>query len=390
MVRYGLPMKVMFWMGVCVSVYSYLLYPLVLLLVLLLSRRKAIRRPLPQAWGLLPVTVIITARNEGARIRDKLENTLALEYPRELFSILVASDASTDDTDEIVGTYAGRHVELVRAQERKGKEYAQLCAIRRAGAPILVFTDAATRLESNALQLLVEHFSDPTIGAVSSRDELVGAAEDKGGGGEGAYVRYEMGLRAIESRAAGLVGLSGSCFAVRREVCERWRIDTPSDITVALLCAQAGMRAVSDERVKGAYLSIREESREFARKRRTIVRGMTAVWELRESLNPLRYGGFAFQVWSHKVFRWLVPVGMGLTLVASAALADSSPLYRIALLVQCAGYLAALMGWLSARLRGAAPVRIALYFVTVNLATAFALFDFLRGVRITTWNPSQR
>lgn len=384
---YELPMRIIFWAGVYISIYSYLLYPFLLLLLLAL-RRNASSSPASTASSIPAVTVIITARNEGKRIRDKLENTLGLEYPRDLLTIIVASDASSDDTDEIVKGYTERNVVLVRSDERKGKEYAQLCAIRRANTPILVFTDAATRLGRDALQLLAEHFLDPTIGAVSSRDELVGAGG--GGGAEGAYVRYEMGLRAIESRAAGLVGLSGSCFAVLREVCKGWRIDTPSDITVALLCAQAGMRAVSDDRVRGTYQSIKEEGREFARKRRTIIRGMTAVWELREALNPLRYGWFSFQVWSHKVFRWLVPLGMALALAGSATLAGSGRVYRIALLIQCAGYVAALLGQVFGRLRTFAPVRIALYFVTVNLATAFALWDFLRGVRITTWNPSQR
>lgn len=388
MIGYGLPMQVLFWTGVSVSLYSYALYPLLLLALLLFLRRNARSHPASAPSALPAITLIITARNEGRRIREKLENSLALDYPKDLLTVMVASDASTDDTDDIVRSYADRGVVLVRSDDRKGKEYAQLCAIRKAVTPVLVFTDAATRLESNALQLLAQHFLDPAIGAVSSRDELIGAGGSVAG--EGAYVRYEMKLRAIESRAAGLVGLSGSCFAVRREVCEKWRIDTPSDITVALLCAQAGMRAVSDDRVKGIYQGIKEEGREFARKRRTIVRGMTAVWELREALNPMRYGWFAFQVWSHKIFRWLVPVGMALSLAGSAALAGSARIYGVALVVQCAGYLAALLGQLSVRLRTIMPVRIALYFVTVNLATGFALYDFLRGVRVTTWNPSQR
>lgn len=388
MIGYGLPMQIMFWAGVSLGIYSYALYPLLLLVLLPLLRRNVRSQPALTLSDLPAVTVIITARNEAKRIREKLDNSLDLAYPRELLTIMVASDASTDGTDDIVRSYADRNVVLVRPDERKGKEYAQLCAIRKADTPVLVFTDAATRLESNALRLLAEHFLDPTIGAVSSRDELIGA--DGSVAGEGAYVRYEMKLRAIESRAAGLVGLSGSCFAVRREVCEKWRIDTPSDITVALLCAQAGLRAVSDDRVKGVYQGIKEESREFARKRRTIVRGMTAVWELREALNPLRYGWFAFQVWSHKVLRWLVPVGMVLALSGSAALTKSTPFYGFAFLIQCAGYLAAFLGHVSVRLRAITPVRIALYFVTVNLATAFALWDFLRGVRVTTWNPSQR
>src|SRR5690348_16278310 len=145
-------MQIIFWAGVYVSLYSYLLYPL--LLRLLLVRQNA-GAPLSSAVSRPPaITVIITARNEGSRIRDKLENTLGLRYPRNLLTVMVASDASTDDTDHIVESYADRNVVLARSSERKGKEYAQLCAIQKAQAPVLVFTDAATRLESDALELL--------------------------------------------------------------------------------------------------------------------------------------------------------------------------------------------------------------------------------------------
>ena len=373
---------ILFWTGIFITFYSYLLYPL------LLSRLQRRTPARAQSGAQAAITVIITARNEARRIAEKLENTLALDYPRELLEIVVASDASTDATDEIVTRFADHRVRLVRSEENKGKEHAQWLAIQTATTPLLVFTDTATRLQPGALRILAEDFNDPQVGAVSSEDELTSPNGEVRG--EGAYVRYEMALRRLESNAAGLVGLSGSCFAVRRSVCERWRTDTPSDITTALLCAQAGLRAISESRVKGSYQDLKDESKEFGRKKRTIIRGMTAVWELRESLNPFRYGLFALQVWSHKVFRWLVPVGMVLALVTGAALARDSALYRFLFLVQVAGYAAAALAQLSLGARKLMPLRIALYFTVANLATAAAMWDFLRGVRIVTWNPSQR
>jgi hypothetical protein len=376
-------LEILFWVGGFIAVYSYLLYPL---LLLVLRRRDSGARDPGAAQP--SITVIITARNEQARIAEKLENTLALDYPPQLLNVLVASDASSDSTDEIVGRFADRRVQLVRAAERKGKEDAQWLAIQAATGSVLVFTDAATRLQPDALQLFAGNFADPNIGAVSSEDEIIAASGELRG--EGAYVRYEMALRRLESRVAGLVGLSGSCFGVRKIVCARWRTDTPSDITTALLCAQTGLRAVSDGRIKGTYQDLKDESREFERKKRTIIRGMTAVWELRESLDPLRYGLFAIQVWSHKIFRWLVPVGLLLAFACSALLAQQSSLYRGLLLLQVAGYAAAVIAWFSVGARRLMPLRIALYFVLANTATAAALWDFLRGVRIVTWNPSQR
>jgi hypothetical protein len=376
-------LETLFWTGGFIAVYSYLLYPLVLIQ---LQRRGP---AMPSSTSPLPtITVIITARNEQVRIAEKLENTLAIEYPENLLNILVASDASEDATDDIVRRYSSRRVQLVRSDERKGKEHAQWLAIKAATGSILMFTDTATRLRPDVLRLLAEDFADPGIGAVSSEDELT--SKDGEVRGEGAYVRYEMALRRLESRVAGLVGLSGSCFAVRKSVCGGWRTDTPSDITTALLCARSGLRAISDERVKGVYQDLKDETKEFQRKKRTIIRGMTAVWELRESLNPVRYGLFALQVWSHKIFRWLVPVGMILTLGTSAALASGSTLYRTLFVLQIAGYVAALLAYLFGSARKLMPLRIALYFVVANIATAAATWDFLRGVRIVTWNPSQR
>ena len=375
----------LFWTGAFLAFYSYLVYPVVLMFM-----QRAMTSPRTgSATGPKPhVTVIVAARNEQARIADKLENTLALEYPGGTFNILVASDCSEDATDSIVSGFAHRGVTLVRSPERKGKEHAQGLAIKAATGDILVFTDTATRLRPDAIRLLIEDFADPTVGAVSSEDELL--SPEGTVRGEGAYVRYEMALRRLESRAAGLVGLSGSCFAVRKEVCARWRSDTPSDITAALLCAQTGLRAISDERVKGAYQDLKDESKEFQRKKRTIIRGMTAVWELREALNPFRYGLFSLQVWSHKILRWLVPVGLLLALGSSAVLARDSDLYRALFALQLAGYAAAGVAYVSGSARKIMPLRIALYFLLANLATAAALWDFLRGVRIVTWNPSQR
>jgi hypothetical protein len=375
-------LEILFWLGVFIALYSYLIYPLLLALL----QRKRLRTAANPA-DLPAMTVIVTARNEERRIAEKLENTLALDYPRHLLEVLVASDASTDATEEIAGRFADRNVRVVRSPERKGKEHAQSLAIRESRNALLVFTDAATRLYPDALRLLAEDFADPQMGAVSSEDELVSPQGEVRG--EGAYVRYEMWLRGLESNVAGLVGLSGSCFAVRKSVCDRWRTDTPSDITVALLCAQAGLRAITDGRVKGMYQDLKDESKEFERKKRTIIRGMTAVWELRESLHP-RNGLFALQVWSHKIFRWLVPIGMLLALATSIALARDSALYRFFVILQLVAYAAAVCAYLSVTARRMMPLRIALFFFVANIATAAAMWDFLRGVRIVTWNPSQR
>ena len=373
-------MRTLFWIGLLGCCYSYGIYPLLLRLVP--SRRSG--RPVV-GWS-PKVSLIIACRNEARRLRHKLDNALSLDYPD--LEILVCSDASDDDSDAIVVEYAPRSVRLVRSPERRGKEFAQGLAIAAATGEVLVFSDAGTDLPSESIRFIVEDLADPGIGAVSSEDVFISA--DGAVGGEGAYVRYEMWLRRLESERAGLVGLSGSFFAVRRSILDGWDPGIPSDFACALRAVRAGTRAISDPRVVGIYRDIKDPGKEYSRKVRTAVRGMTAVSCLSEVLNPGRYGWFAFQIWGHKIMRWLVPWFMLLLLVSSAVLAPAGGFYLVAFVAQVAGYGLVFASHLLPALRRLLPVRLGYFFVQVNLALAEAGINFLRGRRIVTWEPSAR
>ena len=210
------------------TIYSYFLYPLVLLVMPKKFLQTNPDCPLPF------ITLIITAHNEQKRIQSKLENTLSIDYPEELREILVASDGSTDNTNAIVETFRDRGIKLVHVQERKGKENAQLAAIQVARGELIVFSDVATQIPPEALRNLVNIFTDSRVGAISSEDRFI--TEDGKVAGEGAYVKYEMWLRKLESQVHSLVGLSGSFFAARKDVCENWDISVPSDFNTALNC----------------------------------------------------------------------------------------------------------------------------------------------------------
>ena len=187
------------------------------------------------------------------------------------------------------------------------------------------------------------------------------------------------------------MGLSGSFFAVRRDVVrEDWRTDVPSDFTVALTCARKGLKAVSDPAVIGIYPDLKEPADEYSRKRRTVLRGMAGMAAAREVLNPLRYGLFAWQAWSHKVLRWAVPWFLLVLFISSLALVGQGPIYLGALVAQLAGYGLALLGWVSRPARTNGLIRLAFYFCQVNLAMADALLRFLKGERVVTWEPSKR
>ena len=376
-------LEVIFWSSLLAAVYSYVVYPAVLWL--LPARRNQGPGRGPNREPPL-VTLVVACRNERPRIAHKLENALDVAYPR--LEDLVASDCSDDGSDEIVESFAARGVRLVRSPERRGKEYAQGLAIRAARGEIVVFSDAGTDLPPDSIAHIVDDFVDPAVGAVSSEDTFLSA--DGRVVGEGLYVRYEMWLRRLEGRVKSLVGLSGSFFAVRRDVLERWDAAIPSDFASAINTVRAGLVAISDPRVRGIYRDIKDPAREYSRKVRTALRGMAALASIPEVLDPRKYGLFAFEVWSHKVMRWLVPWFLLVVLATNFALAGGERLYGWLLLAQLLGYATVLGAHFWPALRNVGPVRIAYYFVQANVALAEAGLRFVAGQRITVWEPSVR
>jgi glycosyltransferase involved in cell wall biosynthesis len=358
-------------------------YPLMLILAGLVRRIEVRKKPVCPA-----VTMIITAFNEERTISEKLENTLALNYPKEKIQIIVASDGSTDATNQIVSGYADRGIKLLPVAERRGKENAQKEAIRLATGDILIFSDVATRIDPSGLQQIVSNFADPSIGCVSSEDRLVGA--DGRPVGEGVYVRYEMWLRRLESKVGSLVGLSGSFFAARKSVCVDFSGEMQSDFRTLLSSIRLGMRGVSDPEAVGYYRDVSDPKREMDRKVRTVLRGLTVFFRNLDLLNFSRYGLFSFQLFCHKLMRWLVPGFLAVSLVTNLFLATDSAVYAVLLGLQAAFYGVAVI----ARIRGNATANLLLkipsYFLTVNLAIARAWWRYLVGERIVMWEPSER
>lgn len=374
-----------FWLLSLLGIYSYFIYPI--LLRLLPSRHVS-----PVGEAALPIpsmSVIVTARNEQARIREKIQNLLSLSaYPGEI-EIIIASDASDDDTDRIVTEFAEQGVVLVRSPVNDGKEAAQALAIAAAKGELLVFSDVATSMQGDVLARIAKHFADPNVGALSSTDRFL----DRDGrpAGEGAYVRYEMWLRGQESRVSSLIGLSGSFFAARAEICRKnWATTIPSDFMTAINCIREGSVAISADDVFGYYTDLADPRKEYRRKVRTVVRGMRALAETREMLSFSKYGLFAFQIWSHKIMRWVAPWCLLLVLLINLALLDTHPIYKLTLGVQVFFYGLATLGALVPKSRDLFAVRIPYYFVAANLAVMHAALDFFRGKAVVTWTPSER
>lgn len=384
-------MLVLFWLSVIFVIYTYFGYPLCLYSLSLFRRQKTARDE-----SYCPkVTLIITVHNEEKRIKDKIKNTLALDYPRGNMEILFASDASTDGTDEIVKSHES--LRLVRSPERKGKESAQKRAIEQAAGEILVFSDVATMLDKNGLRKIVANFADETIGCVSSEDKFVDS--DGNPSGEGAYVRYEMLLRRLESRVNTLVGLSGSFFAARMEVCRDWAEDLQSDFNTVLNSVKLGLRGVLDPEALGYYANIADEKKEFDRKVRTVLRGLSVMARNLGLLNPISYGLFSWQLFSHKVCRWLVPLALLSALMSNAVIIRQSWFFQTTMALQIIFYALALLYSKPAKPapdqnrhgnRGARFLQVPYYFVSVNVSILVAWLKYLRGERATFWEPSRR
>ena len=370
-----------FWLFLFGVFYAYFGYPLTLVL-LKNVRQQEVRKKRND----VSATLIITAFNEEMRIREKLENSLALEYAENKLQILVASDGSTDATNEIVRSYADKGIELLKVVTRGGKENAQKEAVGYARGEVIVFSDVATILEPGGLQEIVANFADPSVGCVSSEDRLIG--RDGKPGGEGFYVRYEMWLRRLESEVNSLVGLSGSFFAARREVCQDFSGNVQSDFRTLLSSMKLGLRGVSDPLAIGSYLDIADEKREFERKVRTVLRGLTVFFMHLEFLNIFKYGLFSYQFFCHKLLRWLVPLFLVVILASNVVLALSSSFFLVLLISQLAFYGIAIYDWLTQSLRGV--FKIPMFFLVVNVAIAVAWWQYVTGKRIVLWNPSQR
>ena len=379
---------VVFWASLAAVAWTYAGYPL---LLLALAR---LRRPSPPPVNSAPpepaVTVIISAYNEEKVIRQKLETTLALDYPAEKLEVIVASDSSTDRTHEIVGALAPRGVRLIVLPERAGKTAAQNLAAAAASGEVLIFTDATTTLNRDSVRRLCACFADARVGCAGAELEYVSEGGSAVGKGGGLYWRYERRVKELEAAVSTLIGVSGCLYAVRASAYRPIEPDLISDFVIAGDVFQRGFITVYGGGAVSSERTHEETGEEFEMRVRVIIRTINALVRRARMLNPFRYGFFSFQLFSHKVLRYLVPElllsilasGLWLALRGGAV----APVYGALTVAELALYLAAGVGWMRQKLGLRLPfVHVPFYFVVVNLAALWALVLYLRGERKVTW-----
>jgi cellulose synthase/poly-beta-1,6-N-acetylglucosamine synthase-like glycosyltransferase len=377
--------QILFWMSAVALAYSYVGYPLLLLIV-----AQFRSRPVQRAAGTPTVSVIISAYNEERDLERKLENTLALDYPKERLEIIVSSDCSTDRTDEIARSFGSRGVRVHRQPERLGKTAGQNAAVELATGEILLFSDATTHYNADVLRAMVPSFADPTVGCVAGRLIYVDSTASSVGRGARSYWGYETFLKEHESRVCSLIGASGCLYAVRRSAYVPLYNEACSDFIIATKMVEQGLRAVFEPEAVCTEDTNRRTDKELGMRVRVITQTFTDLWRHRSMLNPLRSGFYAVQLWSHKVMRYQVPLFLLVALICSWLLIGRSPFFAAVFFAQIAFYALAAVGWIAEQL-GVHIRLLALphYFVLANLASVLAFFKFLSGERYASWETAR-
>lgn len=380
--------SIVFWACCSVLLYVYVLYPLgVQLLATWVGRRVARAAALPS------VTIIVTAYNEERCIRRKLDNLAELNYPAELLNVVVASDGSTDATDEVAARYRPDRFGVLRLEGRHGKTACQNAAAAVATGEILVFTDATTRLQADAVLHLVEAFGDGDVGCVGGLLNYVTEFDNLTGREGETYWSYELRLRAAESALGSLIGVSGCLYAVRRSAYRPIPPALISDFVIAMKMREQGLRTVLAPKAVCFEATLGRARQELSMRVRVAIRSLNALIRERRFLNPFKYGHFAWQLWSHKVLRYASPLLWIGALAANITLV-LDPSYRfygfyLALLIGQTGVLiAGTLGFvLQDKQRRLGWFGKPYYFLLTNLASLIATLRYLQGERMVIWNP---
>lgn len=365
-----------FWIGVAVPVYTCFGYPLVLIALQSVRRRRVRKAPYEPS-----VSLLIPAYNEGHIIARKIQNSLVLDYPEDRLEIVVASDGSKDRTAEIAQELAdGERVRVLAYPVNRGKMATLNDAVRELRGEIVVFSDASAMLRPDSVRKLLSNFADPEVGAVSGRYTVAKADEVDIGRSEDAYWRYETWLKVQESELASTLGGHGHLHAIRRELYPFPAAATINDDYVIPLSVLArGYRSVYEPAA-----IIYEEAHEmtgFGRRVRIMAGNMQQLGYIRSLLRPLRPLPLFFFL-SHKVMRLLMPFAMVAALIANLFLLRQ-PVYLALFIVQAAFYGLALLGTIW-KLRPR-TLLLPFYFCMINVSTFFGLYHALTNRRRMAW-----
>jgi poly-beta-1,6-N-acetyl-D-glucosamine synthase len=397
-------LTIAFWALLFIVFYSYVGYGILLGLLVKLKKASTPPHSTVSDSDLPEVTFMVAAYNEERWIEDKIRNSLALDYPKNKIHFVFVTDGSTDSTPDKVINFPnteGYKIELFHQPERRGKIAAVERVMPFVHTPIVVFTDANTDLNPEAVWKMVRHYADPTVGAIAG-EKRVEMSSVASGAGEGIYWKYESLLKKWDSQLYSAVGAAGELFSVRTDLYEPVEKDTLiEDFVMTMRIAKRGFRIVYESEayaVEGHSANVKEE---LKRKIRISAGGLQAVWRLRSLLNPFKFGVLSFQYWSHRVLRWtLAPLALPLILLFNwlilrghqNGIGDSGMTkYNVLFWAQIVFYAAAILGWLFEQMKlKVKAFYVPYYFCMMNYSVYRGLGRLIAGSQSVVWEKSKR
>jgi cellulose synthase/poly-beta-1,6-N-acetylglucosamine synthase-like glycosyltransferase len=379
-----------FWVSLLAITYAYVGYPAVLWLLLRAGIRRG-RGPAAPGACLPQVTMIVSAFNEEKVIAGKIDNALSLDYPREALEIVIVSDGSSDRTCELVREFSNRNVVLRHYEGRIGKTACLNRAMPLAAGEIVVFSDANSTYDKGALQALLRPFDDSTIGFVTGWTRYGSGGDLSTADALGFYSRLELVTKQLESGLGSCIGADGAIFAIRKELYRPLKDYDINDLVIPLSINQQGYRGVLQAEAVCFERDAGSPKGEFQRQVRITNRTIRAIMNYRRLLNPFRYGLLSFEIFSHKLCKFLVPFFLVALLVSNLLLAGGGGFFLAALIAQGIFYAGAgAAAFVSSRGLVSRMVETARTFVVVNAAIAVAWVKYLQGETYTTWAPTKR
>ncbi len=387
--------KIIFFLGIFITFYSYIGYGLLLWVGLKLKKMFApAKAPATDPSFMPPVTLVVAAYNEEGFIEEKIKNTLSLDYPDALFNIIFITDGSTDNTADIIARYS--KIKLLHADGRKGKVAAMHRAMTQVKTPIVVFCDANTLLNKESIKNIVRHYQNPQVGGVAGEKKVMASKGDSiAGAGEGLYWKYESFLKKLDWEYYTVVGAAGELFSVRTELYEHpGDAILLDDFVISLRVCQKGYRIAYEPQayaIETGSVSIKEEQK---RKVRISAGGFQSMYLLSDLLNIFKYPKLSFQYISHRVLRWsLCPLFLPIILICNILLVSYTDgfIYGAILGAQILFYSFALLGWLLYR-NGIkiGPLYAAYYFLFINFSLYLGFFRFIKGAQTVLWEKASR
>jgi cellulose synthase/poly-beta-1,6-N-acetylglucosamine synthase-like glycosyltransferase len=375
-------MEIAFWGLAGIVWYVYCGYLLVLLTLLKKGKKKQKQTSYSTA-----VTLIIAAHNEEEVIGEKIENILSLDYPKDKLQIIVGSDASTDRTNEIVRSYSEKGIELYEQKERRGKSSALNHIVEKmAKGEIIVFNDATTLLEKDSIQKIVSYFSNDTIGAVTGKLIFKGSNDSTITKNHGLYWRYEEFLKESESRAGYLPFVSGSFYAIKRNLYTSVLPHLPDDSVSPLGVYKKGFGVLYAKDAVAYETGAGDASGEFRIKARGVVRELSSIFHFHGLLNPFKYPILSLVLISHRLLRWSTPFFLIAIFFVNLTL-FGTPVYRVFFWIQATFYFFAVCGVI---IKGRSRfMSLPFYYCLVNAAALWGIIKFFMGQKQTIWKPER-